>query len=215
MRSFYRFIGAGIGLFGLIVQYYLIIKPVSEASLFVSETIRFLSFMTIWSNIVVTAAFLVPLLAPRSGAGQYLQRPTIESAITVYIFIVMLVYHFFLAKVWNPQGWQKVVDITLHYIVPLLYLFYWILFSQKAGLRYIHTVYWLLYPAVYVVYSLLRGAITGLYPYYFADVAVLGYPVAMRNMLLVIIAYWLVGMILVMLTRLIPAFPNRSATRQG
>jgi hypothetical protein len=210
MKSFYRFIGTGVGVFGLLVQYYLIVKPVDNISFFFLETIRYFSFMTIWSNIVVTAAFFIPLVFPASRLGRFFQRSATEAAVTVYIFIVMLVYHFFLAQVWEPQGWQKVVDINLHYVTPLLYILFWILFCSKEGLRYVHTVKWLIYPAVYVMYSLIRGLITNQYPYYFADVSKLGWSLAMRNMLLVIVAYWLVGMILVMLTRLIPPIRRNS-----
>lgn len=210
MKSFYRVLGTGIGVFGLLVQYYLMMKPVDNISFFLGETIRYFSFMTIWSNIVVTATFFIPLVLPGSKPGKFLQRPSTEAAVAVYIFIVMLVYHFFLAQVWEPQGWQKVVDITLHYITPGVYILFWILLCSKEGLRYADTVKWLVYPAAYVVYSLIRGLITNQYPYYFADVSKLGWSLAMRNMLLVIVAYWLVGMILVMLTRLIPPIRRNS-----
>lgn len=210
MKSLYRFFGTAVGLFGLVVQYYLIIKQVSDVSFFVSETVRYLSFMTIWSNMLVTATFAIPLFLPKSRLGRFLQRAQMEAAVAVYIFIVMLVYHFFLAQVWHPQGWQKVVDINLHYVTPVVYILFWIFFSGKEGLRYVHTTYWLIYPGIYVIYSLLRGISTNQYPYYFVDVTKLGWSIAMRNMMLVIVAYWLVSMILVMLTRLIPPFRKRS-----
>ena len=42
-------------------------------------------------------------------------------------------------------------------------------------LRWKDAVAWLAYPGVYLVYILARGAVSGLYPYPFVDVNVLGY----------------------------------------
>ena len=50
-----------------------------------------------------------------------------------------------------------------------------VLFAPRAGLRWKDAVGWLVYPGVYLVYVLARGAVSGLYPYPFVDVNVLGY----------------------------------------
>jgi hypothetical protein len=52
---------------------------------------------------------------------------------------------------------------------------YWLLFAPRAGLGWKDAVTWLTYPGVYLVYILARGAVSGLYPYPFVDVNVLGY----------------------------------------
>ncbi len=35
---------------------------------------------------------------------------------------------------WDPQGWQLVVDELPHTIIPLLFLLYWFLFAKRRNL---------------------------------------------------------------------------------
>jgi hypothetical protein len=48
------------------------------------------------------------------------------------------------------------------------------------------------YPLAYLVYVFARGAVTGLYPYFFVDVPVIGWQAAARNAALVCAAFVLV-----------------------
>ena len=45
-------------------------------------------------------------------------RPSVRTAILTYIIIVALIYHYLLAKLWNPQGWQLVADTIEHVVTP-------------------------------------------------------------------------------------------------
>jgi hypothetical protein len=56
---------------------------------------------------------------------------------------------------------------------------------------------------LYVLYCLARGAITGLYPYYFVDVTLLGYPKALLNTVLLLIGFWIVALIVVAIDRFV------------
>jgi hypothetical protein len=99
----------------------------------------------------------------------------VQAATAVYIAIVGMVYQLLLRQLWNPQGAQWVADVLLHSIIPMGYVVYWLLFAPRAGLGWKDAVTWLTYPGVYLVYILARGAVSGLYPYPFVDVNVLGY----------------------------------------
>ena len=70
---------------------------------------------------------------------------------------------------------QRVADVILHDVIPVGYVLYWVLFAPRTELRWKDALGWLVYPAVYAVYVLARGAVSGLYPYPFMDVNVLGY----------------------------------------
>ena len=93
----------------------------------------------------------------------------------MYITIVGAVYQLLLRQLWNPQGAQWVADALLHSIIPVGYVLYWLLFAPRDGLGWKDAVVWLAYPGVYLVYTLARGAVSGLYPYPFVDVNVWGY----------------------------------------
>ena len=60
---------------------------------------------------------------------------------------------------------------------------------------------WLLYPAIYLVYLLLRGALFGLYPYPFIDAGELGYPRMLINASLFFVIFLGLGLLVVALGR--------------
>ncbi|HEY4327745.1 MAG TPA: Pr6Pr family membrane protein [Mucilaginibacter sp.] len=158
-------------IFAVISQLYLALVH-SQTSVF-EAIINFFSYFTIENNFLVAACSIVVLLAPASSWGRFFSRPTTLSAITVYIFIVGLVYNLVLRSIWNPTGFPRVVDELLHVVVPLLFLFYWIFFVPKANLNW-NISWWLIFPTVYAIYTFTRGAVTNWYPYPFLDMNKLG-----------------------------------------
>jgi hypothetical protein len=205
MKRVFLIIGALAGWFAVLLQYY-IAMTVADSRL--AETIRFLSFMTIWTNVIVALFYTVSLLAPKSKLGRFFSKPMVQAGLLLYIIIVGLIYHLLLAKQWNPQGWEYIADQSLHTVVPVLFLFYWMLFADKEKLNMKSVLRWMIYPLVYVVYSLIRGAITGKYPYFFVDVSKLGYPTAMRNVSFVMAAYFVLGIVLVLVNNLMTGKKN-------
>jgi len=171
MRRKIAAVFATIGWFAVAAQYYLMIEsrvmPVMEA------TIRFLSYFTILTNLLVALYFTLETFratTPRPPG----QHPGTLTAITVYITVVGLGYQLLLRHVWDPTGLQLVVDELLHSVIPLLMIAYWYLYEHKQGIRYAQVVKWLVYPLLYLVYILLRGWASGFYPYPFVDVSSLG-----------------------------------------
>jgi hypothetical protein len=170
----YAAVGALLGWFALALQLYLMLvqAPGPER---LTAVITYFSFFTILTNILTALVFTAVALQPKAGWGQWLSRPSVQAAAAVYIAIVGMVYQLLLRQLWNPQGAQWVADVLLHSMIPLGYVLYWLLFAPRAGLSWKDAATWLTYPAVYLVYILARGAMSGLYPYPFVDVNVLGY----------------------------------------
>jgi hypothetical protein len=104
-----------------------------------------------------------------------------QSAIAVYLFIVFVGYNLLLRHIWTPTGLQFWVDELLHDIIPILFLIYWVFFVLKGRLNALHPISWLLYPVLYLLFALMRGAIDGFYPYPFIDVEQSGYRTVLRN----------------------------------
>jgi hypothetical protein len=115
------------------------------------------------------------------------------------IIIVALVYNLMLRQLWQPHGWHAVADNMLHVAMPLLFLLHWWLAVPKATLRWPQVVAWQAYPAAYFIYVLLRGALDGRYPYPFLDVTALGYPRVLADACAVLMAFVVVGLVLVAL----------------
>ncbi|WP_158943941.1 Pr6Pr family membrane protein [Granulicella sp. S190] len=159
------------------------------------SVINTLSYFTILTNLLV--AIVSTASALRGEADTLLTRPSTQSAVAVYIFVVGLTYSFLLRAIWSPTGLNAFLNSALHDIVPILYILYWFVFVPKGTLRWSQPAGWLIYPVLYVIYCIARGALTGLYPYHFVDVTLLGYPRALLNTAGLLFGFWIVGLVIV------------------
>jgi hypothetical protein len=200
MEKPYRIVAAALAWFAIVLQYALTIAnsgaPVLEA------TVRYLSFFTILTNILVAVALTLPWLSPRSQIGLFFAKPSVRSAILTYIIIVAVIYHYLLAKLWDPQGWQYVADTIEHVVTPALYAIDWVLFVPKGTLRWRSAFVWLLYPLGYALYSLIHGAVTEFYPYPFLDVAEFGYRDILLNMGVLVLVFFGLALALILIDRI-------------
>jgi hypothetical protein len=180
-KTIFMIITALLGWFGIVLQFYLILANQTSAVSFWGRFFNFFSFFTVLTNIIVALSLTFSLLKSSGSAGRLFTRPDVQCAIAMYILIVGLVYFFILQKLWQPRELQWVADVTLHYAIPILYTIYWLAFVPKGRVKWTHSLQWLIYPAVYFAYSLIRGAITDWYPYPFIDVKEHGYDGALKN----------------------------------
>lgn len=204
IKILFQVLGTILGCFALCVQLYLIFNNVHpDGRSYLSALVRYFSFMTIWTNILVTLSFICPLIAPQSKPARFFTKPVVQTGLLLYITIVGLVYHFFLSAVRNPSPFQYSVDIMLHYVVPVLYILYWMMYAKKGALHYMNIVVWLIYPIVYVLCILTRGALTKSYPYPFLNVEKLGYEKVGVNMIGLTLAYLILGCLILLIDKLI------------
>ncbi|MFV8327139.1 Pr6Pr family membrane protein [Flavobacterium sp. ZS1P14] len=191
---------AVVGWFAVVLQLYLIILN-RMASL--SETIvRFFSFFTIQSNILVAICFSFLWLKPKSKWGLFFLKPKNATAITLYITIVGVVYNAILRFLWAPTGTQKIVDELLHSVIPILVFVFWIVFVPKKELEFKNIFLWLIFPSVYLGCTLIRGAFFGFYPYPFLDVNFLGYSKVFVNSFYMLLAFLFIGALLISFGRI-------------
>lgn len=161
------------GWFALIAQFYLIILNRVTS---VGETIiRYFSFFTILTNLLVALCFTFLLLNPKSKPWIFFSRPATLTAITVYIIVVGMVYNIILRFLWAPKGLQLIVDELLHTVIPLLCIIFWWKYVRPKALKWKDAFPWLIYPLVYIFIILILGAGSGFYPYPFIDVNTIGY----------------------------------------
>jgi hypothetical protein len=196
MQQAYRMTAAALGWFALVLQYALIVKYKTDGDL-IAGGIRFFSYFTLLSNILVALAMTLPWLAPDTKLGRFFLDPAVRTAILAYIIIVAAIYHVVLRKLWNPQGWEYVADTIEHVVAPTLYAIDWLLFVPKGTLKFRSAFVWLLFPLAYAVFSLIHGALTGFYPYPFIDETKLGYDKVLTNMGGLVGAFAGLGMLLI------------------
>lgn len=195
----YAGIAAIIGWITLILQLYLII---ANRIVGVPETVlRYFSYFTILSNIMAALSYTAVWLNPVSGRLKPLTKSSSLTAVTVYIVMVGIIYNTVLRGLADLQGLQLIVDRFLHSILPASFLLFWFLYVSKEGLKWKNALLWLWYPVAYIIYIMILGALTGFYPYPFANVDVLGYPKALMNGLYITIAFGVLSTIFVAIAK--------------
>ena len=125
------------------------------------------------------------------------------TAITLYIIVVGATYNIILRQLWSPQGLQLIVDELLHSVIPVFFIVYWLICIPKGELEWKNVLSWLIYPLVYFICVLFRGALPGYYPYPFLDVMKLGYNKVGLNSAILCGLFLLLGSILLLCDKLL------------
>ena len=128
---------------------------------------RMLGYFTVLGNLATLVLLARAAITARISAQA-------ATAITVVMVVVGLGYHILLARLWAHQGLAWWADQGLHTAVPVLVVLWWAAFAPKAGLDGRDAVVWLIWPIGYAAYALLRGLVSGFYPYPFMDAPLLG-----------------------------------------
>lgn len=180
-RNLLNGIGAAVGWFAVLGQLILII--LNRKADVLETLMRFFSFFTILTNTLVACYFTTQLIDFKFF--KFLKHPAALTAITSFILVVGIVYQLILRFVWEPTGWQFVIDELLHTLIPLFVLMYWFLYAKHDSLSLYQLVPWLLYPLVYAIFIIIRGHFSGYYPYPFVDILTIGYSKALINFLII------------------------------
>ena len=161
--------------------------------------VRFFSYFTIQSNILVLIASITLLLRPtRDGTIWRVLR--LDSLLA--IVITGIVYATLLAPLAHPQGADFVANALLHYICPWLTLAVWLVVGPRPRINWSTIATAFAWPVAWIAYTLIHGAISGWYPYPFLDVGRLGYPKAIGNIVLILVAAGVIAVIFRLLDRL-------------
>lgn len=163
--------------FTVILQLVLII--INRQASIVETLIRYFTFFTILSNILVAFVFTAEYL--QSNLLKFFAKSNTQVAIAVYIFVVGFVYNTILRFIWQPKGWDKVADELLHLVIPVVYILFWYFKFSKQTINYKSIFGWLLFPMIYIIVVMIRGYFSNYYPYPFLNVSDLGIEKVLYN----------------------------------
>jgi hypothetical protein len=198
----YAMVTAALGWFALTLQCYLTVSlSIANGKTLIARLVTFFRYFTILTNLLVALILTRSAWRPSARRGAFLSRAVVQSGTAVYTALVGIVYALLLHQIWNPQGLQKLADVLLHDLLPILYAAYWLIFVSKKSMHWTRALWWLLYPAGYFAYTLLRGAASGWYPYPFLDANALGYSRVSANAGMLLAAFLLTGLLLVVCSR--------------
>lgn len=132
----------------------------------------YLTNLTILMSALCFTSLALSLTTPMS---RFFRQPSVISAVVAYLAFVGIAYNLLLRQLWTPTGFRALVNESLHTVVPLLAIVYWIFFVPVFQASLKKSMLWLVYPLGYLSVTLWRGALSGFYPYPFIDVNKLGY----------------------------------------
>jgi hypothetical protein len=154
--------------FGLLALAAIAAQAVSLASLGIFNPGNFFSFFTILSNLIAAAVLLVAAACWRWWLD------LVRGGAVVYMAVTGIVYSLLLrgADVDTALVW---VNVVVHYLMPVVMVADWLIDPPLERLSYRQGLLWLSFPLLWTIYTLIRGAIVGWYPYPFLDPANGGY----------------------------------------
>lgn len=154
--------------------------------------LNFLSYFTIQTNTLVFVVFLLSALFV--AAGKPRQLDGLRSATTIYILVVGIGFALLLSTVkglvLTAVPWDNTV---LHYIIPAAVLVDFLIDRPRRTVSFKKGLLWLLFPLAYAVYTFIRAAVTGWYPYPFLNPATNG----MGSVILTVAGLLVLGILLV------------------
>jgi len=176
---------------------------IGEQSSIAETLFVYFGYFTVWANTLIALAFTAPLLNPDRKLSNFFMRPAVRAALLSYTLMTSAVYYMLIVPYWNPQGFTWMTATGLHAVMPILYIIDWLFFAEKRPIFYKHLPYWLIFPAVYGVTSIIRGLLTNVYPYPFLNVAELGIGSVLFNMFGLVAVFAVVGPVFIAVAHLI------------
>jgi hypothetical protein len=158
--------------FGLLALAAITVQLLDLAGRGVLHPVSYFSYFTIESNLIAAAALLAG--ATRWRAGRSPALDLVRGGAVVYMSVTGIVFTLLLSgtDVDTAIPW---VNTVVHELMPMAVLVDWLLDPPPVRLALRRGLLWLAYPAVWIVYTLVRGAIVDRYPYPFLDPANGGY----------------------------------------
>lgn len=125
----------------------------------------YFSYFTVLSNLFASAMLLYGALLPARERSATIEM--LRGAAVVYILTTGIVYLLLLSGHAPAYSW---VNAILHYLMPVAVTLDWLLDPPHVRLDPARTVVlWMMFPLLYIIYTLARGAIVSWYPYLFVN----------------------------------------------
>ena len=179
---------AAVVAFALVLQLVLVIafpaddSPGSAAV----RVLRFFSFFTVQSNILVLVAAVSLVQSPRRD-GPLWRVVRLDAVLA--IAVTGVVHYQVLRPIQDLGGWDAVADILLHVVSPIIAVMGWLVFGPRPRISWTDVARSAVWPVAWLAYTLLHGAISEWYPYPFIDVTEIGYGRTLINAAIVTVIF--------------------------
>lgn len=169
--KYFALLGLILGSLATAISFYTNIPEQMELGRNIFGSIfHFFSFYTNWVNILLILIY-VDLFRGFSGMSSAIMGVTGLSS----IIMVMVVYHFLLSATHFPEGVDKVTNVIMHYVTPVLFTLFWITSRHIGALQWRDLYKFTFFPMAFLVFTYLKAAITSEYPYDFLNYSLNGF----------------------------------------
>ena len=196
-KKYYIYIAVGVEFIALLLQFYIAFSAKESG---IHTVFKLSTFFTINSNFLLLICYLMLIFAD----SDFWKKTSTQTALLTYISFVCIVYHVMLQNSWNPQGLQWWVAELFHWVNPLIYLIFWLIFVDKGNLSYKQIAAWLIFPTIYFVWVLLIGAFGLGYPYPFLNVDKFGLFSVIMNGFVLLFVLTSIAAILILIGKNLP-----------
>ena len=190
--------GLVIGAFALVLQFVLTLQlKLGQGAGLGYTLIFFFTYYTICTNIMLVLVYLSDLSSAR-WLGWW-RSPVTRGMMAGAIALVGIFNHLLLAELQDLTGLRSLCDTLLHYVTPVWFVLWWLIFEPKGRLRIADIPLMLLPTAIWLIWAMSRGAVINEYPYPILDAGKLGYGTVVINCLIVLgglVAIYLVVLVL-------------------
>jgi hypothetical protein len=159
---------------------------------------RFVSYFTVLSNLLVLGCSVVLARDPLHDGVRW---RVVRMATMVGIVVTGVVHWLLLRPLLHLTGSSFVVDKLLHLVVPVLAVLAWVVAGPRGQAARPQVLGALLWPLLWGAFTLVRGSVTGWWPYPFLDVDTLGWGRVLLNLAGVAVLFGLCGALLVIADR--------------
>ncbi len=149
-----------------------------------TRLVRLASYFTIQSNVLVLVSAVAIVLRPDADGPVW---RVLRLDAVLGILITGMVYATVLAGINDPRGAAAFTNFGFHWFAPWWALAGWLLFGPRPRIDRRTLTWAVLWPVLWIGYTLAHGAVTDWYPYPFTDVVQLGYPAVLRNLAVVLL----------------------------
>jgi hypothetical protein len=153
---------AALGVLALTAIFYELIDNLGHPGF---SAVDYFSFFTELSNLFAAVILLIGAMRPALR-----RSPTFEllrGASVLYILTTGIVYAVLLSGKHVPIPW---VNTVLHQVMPVVVALDWLIDPPSSPLALPRAVlWWMAFPALYILYTLVRGPLAHWYPYFFVN----------------------------------------------
>ena len=149
----------------------------------------------------------------KKKADSYVSKvPFLKFIGVLAILLTFLVFNFLLAGQpdRDPQANWRIASIAFHVILPVMYVFDWVLFYEHKKVRWIYPLASVIFPSLYVVFVYIRAAILNfnpdapyIYPYFFLNLETQGVAGVAKWVVILFIGFIALGYIFYGIDKLI------------